>query len=97
MSSYTGILFEWDETKRRINLRKHGYDFADAHRIFNGYTITIEDAGGHYAEQRWLTFGLLKEDVVMVTHTERHEVIRIISLRKATRHETQNYFSNLTD
>lgn len=36
-------MFAWDEAKRRLNLRKHGIDFADADKIFRGLTFTAED------------------------------------------------------
>jgi uncharacterized protein len=36
-------MFAWDEAKRRTNLSKHGIDFADAGKIFRGFTLTAED------------------------------------------------------
>ncbi len=86
----------WDEAKRRLNLRKHGIDFADADRIFRGVTFTAEDTREDYGEQRFLTLGLLEDQVVSVTHTEQGEEIRIISIRKATKHEARFYFSQIT-
>jgi hypothetical protein len=44
-------MFVWDEAKRRLNLRKHGIDFADADRIFRGVTFTAEDTREGYGEQ----------------------------------------------
>ena len=35
--------FEWDDTKRKSNIKKHGIDFINAPMIFAGYTLTIED------------------------------------------------------
>ena len=90
-------MFAWDEAKRRANLRKHGIDFADAGKIFRGLTFTAEDDREDYGEQRFLTLGLLEDQVVSVAHTERGEDIRIISIRKATKHETRFYFSQITD
>ena len=89
-------MFVWDEAKRRLNLRKHGIDFADANRIFRGVTFTAEDTREDYGEQRFLTLGLLEDQVVSVTHTEQGEEIRIISIRKATKHEARFYFSQIT-
>ncbi len=89
-------MFVWDEAKRRLNLRKHGIDFADADRIFRGVTFTAEDTREDYGEQRFLTLGLLEDQVVSVTHTEQREEIRIISIRKATKHEARFYFSQIT-
>jgi len=90
-------MFAWDEAKRRLNLRKHGIDFADAEKIFRGLTFTAEDEREAYGERRFLTLGLLDDQVVSVTHTERSDEIRIISIRKATKHEARFYFSQITD
>ena len=90
-------MFVWDEAKRRLNLRKHGIDFMDAERIFRGVTLTAEDTREDYGEQRFLTLGLLEDQVVSVAHTEQSEEIRIISIRKATKHEARFYFSQITN
>jgi uncharacterized protein len=90
-------LFTWDEAKRRANLRKHGIDFADAKWIFRGFTLTAEDTCEAYGERRFLTLGLLEDQVVSVAHTERGNDIRIISIRKATKHEARFYFSQIFD
>ena len=90
-------VFTWDEAKRRANLRKHGIDFTEAESIFRGFTLTAEDTRDRYEEHRFLTLGLLRDQVVSVAHTERDEGIRIISIRKATKRETHFYFSQVTD
>lgn len=89
-------MFVWDEAKRWLNLRKHGIDFADAEKIFRGVTFTAEDTREDYGEQRFLTLGLLEDQVVSIAHTEQGEEIRIISIRKATKHEARFYFSQIT-
>jgi len=88
-------MFTWDEAKRQANLRKHRIDFRDAEKIFRGLTLTAEDTRESYGERRFLTLGLLEDQVVSVTHTERGEDVRIISIRKATTHETRYYFSQI--
>jgi uncharacterized DUF497 family protein len=85
-------MFAWDEAERRADLRKHGIDFADAEKVF-----TVEDDRESYGEQRFLTLGLLEDQVVSVTHTERGDTIRIIPIREATKDETRFYFSQITD
>ena len=90
-------MFSWDETKRLMNLRKHGIDFQDAPKIFRGFTLTAEDERESYGERRFLTLGLLEDQVVSVAHTERGEDVRLISIRKATKHEARFYFSKITD
>jgi uncharacterized DUF497 family protein len=88
-------MFAWEETKRRANLKKHGIDFVDAEKIFSGVTLTAEDTREAYGERRFLTLGLLDDQVVSVTHTWRGNDIRIISIRKATKHEARYYFSQI--
>lgn len=85
----------WDEAKRRANLRKHGFDFADAKDVFNGITYTIEDRRFEYGEERYITLGMLRDAVVVIAHTEMASGIRIVSMRKATRNEQSLYFQNI--
>jgi uncharacterized DUF497 family protein len=75
--------FTWDEDKRLANIAKHGYDFANAHLVFMGPTMTVEDARDYGGEQRFNTTGFLEVAIVTITHTETDEEIRIISMRKA--------------
>jgi uncharacterized DUF497 family protein len=89
--------FEWDEAKRRTNIRKHGIDFADAEKVFEGITVTIEDTRAEYGERRFVTLGVTMGRVVVVVHTEESDVIRIISVRKATRYEEANYWKQIAD
>jgi uncharacterized DUF497 family protein len=81
----------WDEAKRLRNLRVHGLDFLDADEIWDSFTINREDLRENYGERRWVTFGLLRGEVVVLVHTERGEYDRYISLRRADRHETTSF------
>jgi uncharacterized DUF497 family protein len=82
------VYFEWDEDKNRENIRKHGLDFADAWEIFASPFSPELDLRTNYGEDRWTVVGLLGNRVVVVTFTfKSNEVIRIISLRKALKHE----------
>ncbi len=89
--------YDWDEGKRRSNLRKHGIDFADAVHVFDGLTVTLEDTRFDYGETRFLTLGLLRTHVVVIVHTETEAVIRIISVRKATKNEEIHYYQEIAD
>ena len=89
--------FTWSDAKRESNLERHGIDFVDAPEIFAGATFTYEDDRFAYAEQRWVTLGLLQDIVVSVVHTESSIQIRIISIRKATRYEEALFFENSPD
>ena len=81
----------WDERKRRGNIRRHGLDFVGAQAIWDNFTITREDIRRKYGEPRWVTFGTLREDIVVLVHTERDEDDHYISLRKAEPHEARYY------
>ena len=89
--------FEWDDTKCKSNIEKHGIDFIDAPMVFSGYTLTIEDDRYDYGEKRFVTFGIMDGRVVVIVHTENKNSIRIISIRKATKHEENEYFSQIPD
>jgi len=91
------IRAEWDESKRRINLRCHGIDFADLEELFNSETYTQIDDRFDYGELRYLTLGLVHGRVLAVSHTENDEVIRVISARKAEKHEEEIYFTQIRD
>jgi uncharacterized protein len=86
--------FTWDEVKRKANLAKHGLDFADARMVFAGPMVLFEDSRRDYGEQRMIGIGLLKSVVVLIVHVELDDHIRIISMRKADRDETDIYYQN---
>ncbi len=87
--------FTWSETKRAVNLKAHGLDFVDAPRVFEGVTFTFEDDRFSYGERRFVTLGLLAGVPVSIAHTETNHEIRIISFRKATKRETNIYFTKI--
>ena len=85
--------FEWDETKAVSNLRKHGVPFEEAASVFSDpLAYTFGDPDHSVGEQRLLTFAFSKSGrLLAVVHAERGRAIRIISARKATRHERGIY------
>lgn len=91
------VKFEWDEEKRIANLKRHGIDFRDVYRVFDFDRFLIEDDRYDYGERRWISFGLLFGEVIAVAHTETDEVIRIISARRAEKHEEERYFKSIRD
>lgn len=91
-------IFEWDETKARINLEKHKISFNEASTIFSDpLLITFVDDFHSDKEERFISIGLSERNrVLLAVHTEREEksemiVIRIISCRKATQSERKRY------
>ncbi len=87
--------FEWDEAKNERNIRRHGFDLSDAERVFTGpFPLFVRlDTREDYGEDRWQGIGILDGVVVVViVFTEpRTDVIRIISMRKATKNERTDY------
>jgi uncharacterized DUF497 family protein len=92
------MLFEWDEDKNRANIQKHKIDFADIPAIFSGPMLVELDDREDYGEERWIGIGFLRDIVVVVVFTERRkDTIRIISARKAGKHERKRYEQALTN
>lgn len=84
----------WDEAKRQKNLVRHGLDFADAARILDAPIAIQPDRRFDYDEERLIGLGVLDGQVVVLVFTESSDSLRIISLRRATRHETNLYYEN---
>lgn len=59
---------EWSEAKNQVNIAKHGFDFADAHRIFELPLFAVLDEREDYGEDRWIGIGLLDERVIVVVY-----------------------------
>jgi hypothetical protein len=85
--------FEWDPGKARRNLRKHGVSFDEAVTAFyDPLSATFDDPDHSIGEQRYITVGFSSQNrLVIVGHTERGEVVRIISARLATAHERKRH------
>jgi uncharacterized protein len=90
-------VIDWEQRKRQANLKKHGFDFADANEVFDGVTFTYEDDRIAYGERRFVTLGSLRGIVVSIVHTEQDDHIRVISMRKATKREREIYFQNISN
>ena len=96
--TFLGVKFQWDENKNDQNIAKHGIDFQDVVEMFSHPMLTQLDTRHDYREDRWIGIGLLK-NIVAVTvfiEWEDEETIRIISARKATRHENKEYHKKIT-
>ncbi len=89
--------FEWDETKRRINLQRHGIDFIGVEAAFESDRYTILDNRFDYREIRFVTFGFLEGRVVSIVHTDIDDIIGIISVRKATKNEQRKFYKTIAD
>ncbi len=88
-----GLFFEWDGDKAESNIIKHKVSFEEASTIFaDNCSITIDDPVHSLNEKRFITIGRsASRRVLVVIHTERTKKIRIISARKASTKEKQQY------
>ena len=77
------VKIEFDACKRDKTLEERGLDFARAHEVFEGRHFTGQD----YAEDRFITVGLMDARLVVLVWTPRGEARRIISMRKANDRE----------
>ncbi len=87
--------FEWDEEKNRSNIKKHGISFVEAMTVFDDDDALYKpDIGHSFIEERFIILGISKNlRLLVVCHCYRSndDVIRIISARKATRSESEQY------
>ncbi|MFV0439223.1 MAG: BrnT family toxin [Desulfopila sp.] len=90
------LIFEWDDAKNKINLKKHGVSFEEAQTVFfDDNAIEFDDPDHSLDEERYLLLGfsqILKILVVCHCYRDSESIIRIISARKATRKEQKAYY-----
>jgi len=88
------LQFEWDAGKARVNLRLHGVSFELARTVFRDvFAIERLDDREDYGEDRFVVVGMAAGEILLfVAYTEREDRIRIISARRATQHEKDDYF-----
>jgi len=88
-----GFHFEWDSRKARVNARKHGVSFEEAATVFGDpLSVTIADPLHSPREDRFVTVGeSVRRRLLVLVHADRGDTIRIISARRATRRERENY------
>ena len=89
--------FIWNRRKNESNIKKHELDFADAFKVFESPMLVNSDERHEYGEERWIGIGLMDANrVVVIVFTEPEEdVVRMISMRKATTEERENYEQEL--
>lgn len=88
--------FEWDPAKAASNRAKHGVPFEEAQTVFfNPLAVIFEDAIHSADEPREIIIGhSARQRVLLVGFTERGRCIRIVSARRATRKEQNDYEEN---
>ena len=87
--------FQWDPIKAASNVEKHGISFEEAVTVFgDSLAVTILDPDHSVGEFRLLTTGVSRSQrLLVISHTERANEIRLISARLATRQERRSYES----
>jgi uncharacterized protein len=88
------LTFEWDTGKAALNVKKHGVSFEEAKTVFHDPLEKTRSDQRHsvQSEERWVTVGRsLDGRILVVVHSEQQDAIRIISARRATRTEREQY------
>jgi uncharacterized DUF497 family protein len=85
--------FEWNSDKADLNLKKHGVSFNEASTVFNDLlSVTFPDSDHSYGEERYVIIGLSHTHrLLIVSHTDRADRVRLISAREASQHERRFY------
>jgi len=85
--------FEWDPRKAAANLKKHGVTFQEAATVFGDpLAITFQDPDHSEEEERQMTYGLSQQmRLIVVSHTQRIDQMRIINARLMDRKERVIY------
>lgn len=88
-------MFQYDEGKNQTNIRKHGISLPEAlPAITDPLSIHLYDEAHSETEDRWLAIGNSGGRILVVSFTMRGEEYRIISARKATKKEEEEYFNS---
>ena len=89
--------FEWDAAKAERNLAKHGVSFDAARCVFDDvFALERFDLDSAPDEIRYVITGMVKDVILTAVYAERGERVRIISARKATKHEQTEYYRSQT-
>ena len=91
-----GWEFEWNEAKAESNYLKHRVTFDFAIGIFRNDRIEVDDDRHDYGERRIIALGETSGEVLTVIYTERHGRIRLISARRAGRHDRKKYYETFS-
>ncbi len=85
--------FEWDPAKAQSNLKKHKITFEEAVTVFyDPLAATFDDPDHSEGEYRLITIGFSSDNrLLVVSHSEDGETLRIISARPATAHERKRH------
>ena len=89
--------FEWNSDKAESNLVKHGVSFEAARRVFDdAFAFERCDFDSAEGEIRYVITGMVNDVILTVVYTERGDRTRIVSARRATKHEQEEYYRSQT-
>jgi uncharacterized DUF497 family protein len=85
--------FGWDDDKAARNLRLHRVSFEQAaFACRDPFSVEWPDLSENYHEERWCLLGMYRHVLLFVVYTQRGDLIRIISARRAEKHEQDSYY-----
>ncbi|OGQ08302.1 MAG: hypothetical protein A3G32_00010 [Deltaproteobacteria bacterium RIFCSPLOWO2_12_FULL_40_28] len=88
--------FEWDLEKNKVNKAKHGISFAEATTVWDSIHVEVENiAHTENGEVRNATLGLIQSKIYVVIWTQRKEIIRLISARRARSNEEKVFYKKI--
>ena len=87
-------MISWEESKRRLNLKKHGIDLAELESAFDFPMVTVEDDREAYGELRLQSLAMWQGRVVFLVWTECKDKAHLISCRHADRSQVEDYFAS---
>lgn len=85
--------FEWDNTKRESNIKKHNIDFVDAARLLLGNTYISQSTKSGNDKERMIAIGELDGRIYTIVYTLRNGIYRIISSRRASNAEKKKFWN----
>ncbi len=88
-------MITWDESKRKINLKKHKIDLAALESAFDFPMVTVEDDREAYGELRFQSLAMWRGRIIFLVWTERQDAAHLISCRYANRSQIEDYFESL--
>ncbi len=90
------LLFEWDPNKAKENLEMHGISFDEASTAFHDtLSLAIYDPLHSEEEDRFVLIGSSHRNrLLVIVHTDRGDKIRLVSARKASKKEREQYEEN---
>jgi uncharacterized DUF497 family protein len=89
--------FEWNAGKAESNLVKQGVSFEAARRVFDdAFAFERCDFDSAEGEIRYVITGMVNDVILTVVYTERGDRTRVVSARRATKHEQEEYYHSQT-